>query len=42
MVSALMVVEEAAEGAGDLSTFGNAEFRDVCSLEWVRLEQGMI
>lgn len=27
MVSALMMVEEAAEGAGDSSTSGNAKFR---------------
>lgn len=42
MVSALMVVEEAAEGAGAFSTFGNATFRDVCALEGVRLKQGLI
>lgn len=42
MVSALMVVEGTAGGAGDFSTFGNAKFRHVCSLEWVRLKQGLI
>lgn len=30
MVSAVMVVEETDEGAGDFSTFGNAKFRHVC------------
>lgn len=42
VVSALLVVEETAEGAGGFSTFGNTKFRHVCSLEWVRLKQGLI
>lgn len=42
MVSAPLTVEEAAEGAGGFSTFGNTKLRDVCSLEQTMLKQGLI